>query len=102
MTTEYSFPVWGTQGGGLVKRDGDHYVFVEPPADFPEIKVGDKMHHEWGLAPANEYARAELEAEFPDDFDVMGDIDLDKYEDGFVESDRGDGTGLYFGSWQPA
>ncbi len=78
MAEEYNFPVWGTQGGGLVKRDGDHYTFVEPPANFPGINVGDTMHPEWGLAPANEHARAELEAEFPDDFDVMGDVDSDK------------------------
>lgn len=82
MAQEYDFPVWGTQGGGLVKQEGDHYVFVEPPADFPAIKIGDRMHPEWGLAPANEHARAELEAEFPDDFDVMGDVDPDEDDDG--------------------
>lgn len=75
MTAGYDFPVWGTQGGGLVKQEGDHYVFVEPPSDFPDIKVGDKMPPEWGLAAANGLARAWLDAEFPDDFDVMGDLE---------------------------
>lgn len=54
---EYKFPVWGTQGGGLVREEGDHYVFVEAPEGFPDIKVGDRMHEMWDLAPANEAAR---------------------------------------------
>lgn len=56
---KYNFPVWGTQGGGLVRQEGNHYVFVEPPEGFLDIKVGDRMHEMWDLAPANEHAREE-------------------------------------------
>jgi hypothetical protein len=81
MPEECDFPVYGTQGGGLVRRSGDHYVFVEVP-DWGNFKVGDKMPGDWGIAAANEKARNEIEDEFPDDFDVMGDNDSDGADDG--------------------
>lgn len=56
---KYPFPVWGTQGGGLVRQEGEYYVFVEAPEQFPEIKIGDRMHEMWDLIPANEPARKE-------------------------------------------
>lgn len=57
MTTEYSFPVWGTQGGGLVREAAPNvYVFVEAPDDFMGLGVGDTMPSEWGIAPANRKA----------------------------------------------
>ena len=45
----YNFPVWGTQGGGLVReveRGRDRYIFVEKP-DCPGLDVGDFMPDEW-------------------------------------------------------
>ncbi|MDO8472050.1 MAG: hypothetical protein Q7S64_02820 [bacterium] len=59
----YRFPVWGTQGGGLVRRSGDQYVFVEAPRDVPSLDVGDLMPSEWGVIPANDLAAEELEEE---------------------------------------
>lgn len=56
---QYRFPVWGTQGGGLVRRIGDKYVFVEKP-DVPGLDVGDTMPHEWGVIEANDLARDEV------------------------------------------
>ena len=58
MAKNYPFPVWGTQGGGLVRQEGDHYVFVESPG-FDGIQVGDRMHPMWDLIPANEAAHEE-------------------------------------------
>lgn len=58
MAKTYPFPIWGTQGGGLVRQEGDHYVFVEAPG-FDGIQVGDRMHEMWDLIPANEAAREE-------------------------------------------
>lgn len=60
---QYNFPVWGTQGGGLVREVGEVYIFVEKP-DCPGLDVGDTMPKEWGVIPANETAqRAVSEAE---------------------------------------
>lgn len=52
---EYDFPVWGTQGGGLVRDTNKTYIFVEKP-DCPGLDVGDKMPEEWGIVPANSLA----------------------------------------------
>jgi hypothetical protein len=61
MTTEnYKFPVYGTQGGGLARRSGVTFIFVEPPENFPDIKAGDEVDDMWDLAPANELARKEM------------------------------------------
>ncbi len=46
----YPYPVYGTQGGGLVRYDrlNRSYVFVvKPNCTGPE--VGDLMPEEWGL-----------------------------------------------------
>jgi hypothetical protein len=64
---EYDYPVYGTQGGGLVRSVGDQYIFVEKP-DCPGLDVGNTMPEEWGVIPANEAARreAELDDLFPE------------------------------------
>lgn len=49
------FGVWATQGGGLVKKDGEDYVFVEAP-DGMGLEVGDKLPDQWDLIPANRAA----------------------------------------------
>jgi hypothetical protein len=56
----YDFPVFGTNGGGLVKQQGnsDTYIFVEAPDPSTGLTIGDTMPVEWGLAPANQAARA--------------------------------------------
>jgi hypothetical protein len=63
MPTEHTFrfPVYGTQGGGLV-REGPNgtYIFVEKPSD-PSLNVGDTMPAEWGIIPAKEMAREETD-----------------------------------------
>lgn len=53
---EYSFPVWGTQGGGLVRAVKGVYIFVEKP-DCPGLVVGDELPAEWDIIPANTLAR---------------------------------------------
>ena len=58
----YNFPVWGTQGGGLVREVGNHFVFVEKP-DCPGLDVGDFMPAEWDYQPANRMAREQLKIE---------------------------------------
>ncbi len=57
-TKRYDYPVYGTQGGGLVRSVGQTYIFVEKP-DCPGLDVGDEMPEEWGIIPANEQARQE-------------------------------------------
>ena len=58
-TREYKYPVWGTQGGGLVRQVRDRYIFVEKP-NCPSLDIGDEMPGEWGLIPANKHAHDEL------------------------------------------
>lgn len=59
MEKTYNFPVFGTQGGGLVREiktgNGYTYIFVEKP-DCPGLDVGDTMPEEWGIAAANQEA----------------------------------------------
>ena len=52
------FPIFSTNGGGLVRQVGktDTYVFVEEPDPSTNLHVGDTMPEEWGLAPANQAA----------------------------------------------
>ena len=59
--------LWGTQGGGLARWD-DHksvYVWHELPDWYAESgiqeRVGDPIPAEWGLAPANESARNDMQ-----------------------------------------
>ncbi len=54
---EYNYPVWGTQGGGLVREVGGKYIFIEKP-DCPGLDIGDEMPEEWGIASANAHARS--------------------------------------------
>jgi len=56
---EYDYPVWGTQGGGLVREVGKKYIFVTKPT-CPGFDVGDEMPEEWGIGPANKLAREEM------------------------------------------
>lgn len=58
MARKYDFPVWATQGGGLVREFNGTYVFVEAP-DVSGLDVGDVLPSEWGLVPANDLARGE-------------------------------------------
>ncbi len=56
----YPFPVFGTQGGGLVREVSQNpfvYGFVEAPEGCPSLQVGDTMPSEWDIAPANQAAR---------------------------------------------
>lgn len=63
MQREYNYPVFGTQGGGLVREVGpNHYIFVEKP-DCPGLDVGDDMPEEWGIAAANNAAIRMVEDE---------------------------------------
>ena len=60
MDRDYRYAVWGTQGGGLVREVQGIYIFIEKP-DCPGLDVGDEMPSEWGIAPANQLAREEME-----------------------------------------
>ena len=57
------FPVWGTQGGGLARRDRDlGYVWFVLPDWYPQhpelkYRVGDPIPQQWDIIPANEAAR---------------------------------------------
>ena len=60
---EYPFPVWGTQGGGLVQEVTPNvFVFVEAP-DCPGLEIGDTMPKEWSYAPANKLAQQVIDEE---------------------------------------
>ena len=64
MEREYNFPVFGTQGGGLVREVKGQFIFVTKP-DCPGLDVGDEMPAEWDYQPANKLARdLILEEEF--------------------------------------
>ena len=58
----YNFPVWGTQGGGLVRKVGESYIFVEGPT-CPGLSVGSELPKEWDLIPANDLVLASKEME---------------------------------------
>ncbi len=64
----YDFPVYGTQGGGLVRQQGNDFIFVElhESLKYTGLKLGDKMPPEWDMIPANELARAEVAKESGD------------------------------------
>lgn len=62
MEKTYNFPVWGTQGGGLVREVQGKHIFVEEP-DCPALNIGDEMPEEWDVVPANAAAWRELERE---------------------------------------
>ena len=55
------YAVWGTQGGGLVREvNPGQFIFVEKP-DCPGLDVGDLMPDQWGIIPANDKARQEMD-----------------------------------------
>jgi len=58
MKRNYSYPVYGTQGGGLVREVGGTFIFVTKP-DCPGLDVGDEMPEEWGIVAANKLAQEE-------------------------------------------
>ena len=62
MKREYRFPVFGTQGGGLVRYIKGICIFVEKP-DIQGLDVGDIMPSEWSIVPANDLARIQMERE---------------------------------------
>lgn len=67
MEREYNFPVFGTQGGGLVREikinGGYKYIFVEAPPQGMGLGIGDFMPEEWDIIPANRQAREALDEE---------------------------------------
>lgn len=64
MARKYSYPVWVTQGGGLVREVKGTYIFIEKP-NCPGLDVGDEMPDEWGIISANEHALREMEKTDP-------------------------------------
>lgn len=58
---EYPYPVFHTQGGGLVREVGERMIFVERPPDFPNIDIGDEIPAEWGIHAANQLAHDRAE-----------------------------------------
>jgi hypothetical protein len=61
MADEYNFPVFATQGGGLVQEVApDVYTFVEAP-NCPGLNVGDSMPKEWGIIAVNTLAQRQVE-----------------------------------------
>ena len=86
MARVYDYPVYGTQGGGLVREVNGVYVFIEKPT-CPGLDVGDKMPEEWGIIPANDHALDEMkrdewgpedQAMFDEDIEVLFDMLFDK------------------------
>ena len=72
MTEErvYNFPVYGTQGGGLVREVAPNlFEFVEKP-NCPGLEVGDFMPEEWSIVPANQHAREVLDQEMFEDSEL--------------------------------
>jgi hypothetical protein len=61
---QYAFPVFGTQGGGLVRWVNGQYEFVEVPDWITGAKVGDPMPEEWGVIPANNSAQRQVEQDW--------------------------------------
>jgi len=59
MKETYDYPVYYTQGGGLVRTSHHWYIFVEAPEQFPALGIGDRMPEGWGVIPANDLAMIE-------------------------------------------
>lgn len=53
---EYTYPVYSTQGGGLVRFVGNHAVFIVAPP-WGSLGIGDYMPEEWDVIPDNDLAR---------------------------------------------
>lgn len=77
------FPIWETQGGGLVNLIAGAFIFVKAPK-CPGLNIGDEMPKEWSKAPANEGAR-HLEkdwADFNQSLNEFFDLAFEKVENG--------------------
>jgi len=63
----YNFPVFGTQGGGLVREiktdKGYKYIFVEAPPAGMGLDVGNFMPEQWGIIAANRQAIEAIDEE---------------------------------------
>lgn len=53
------YPIYATQGGGLVRPCMGGYIFIEVPPNQPSLDIGSQMPIEWDLIPANHAARLE-------------------------------------------
>ena len=85
MANNYDFPVYRTQGGGLVKEVDGKLVWVETPTSsaFARMKIGDEMPEEWDIAPGNELARKELiQDDIPDSLDAEMEEALQGFANG--------------------
>ena len=60
VAKSYDFPVYGTQGGGLARRSGGLFFFIEAP-DCPGLDIGDAVPAEWDITAANSLARKEVD-----------------------------------------
>ena len=66
-TSDYNYPVFGTQGGGLARQSGNRFIFVEAP-NCPGLDIGDLVPEQWGIVPANLAAQEAVNlAEFDDE-----------------------------------
>lgn len=54
--------VWGTPHGGLVRREGDQFIFIEVPPGARGYKVGDTMPTHWPVTTHNVLAMLATEA----------------------------------------
>ncbi len=59
---DYNFPVFGAQGGGLAREVNGIMIFITDPG-CPGLTVGSKVPKKWGIVPANDLARQEIEDE---------------------------------------
>ena len=81
----YNFPVFGTQGGGLVRElktnSGYKYIFVEAPPQGMGLGIGDFMPEQWDIIPANKQAREAIkEDQFGnDEVDDLFDLAIREY-----------------------
>ena len=96
MERAYNYSVWATQGGGLVREVNGTYIFVEK-SDCPGLDVGDEMPVEWGIIPANSYARNDMDrhewssddqAIFDADIEIMFDMLFDDAAAGKISYDH--------------
>lgn len=86
MERKFNYPIFATQGGGLVREiktsKGFKYIFVEAPPQGMGLDVGDDMPAEWDLIPANNLAREAVKDDDPfaeDDVDRLYDLAMREY-----------------------
>lgn len=71
---KYPFPVFATQGGGLVQEVAKGvYQFIEAPDPCTGLKVGDFKPDMWGIVAANKRAQEEVEGEMDEVMDMLYD-----------------------------